>query len=165
MQSPDDLNRMKGARMIGIILGCLLTLLIAVCPCHAGGKTLVPALELSTGKTAPTKSFNDLLYGICLSSSRIDFDCLTRITPEDYARGVGLSHTKPSSLDDRLNATLAPFMSYKSCRALCNAMLAGAEFYDFSREITTYGKSSFHTGYSLKNTPGSSFKTGLFLNF
>jgi len=155
--------------MRGLMICLLMTLLFAYSPCRGAEKH--PTRE---GKRATVKKADNSIPGLTkslyyefLQNGRIDFfSCLNRVDPADYHLWVGLARPKGySDLEQRLTRTLDPLTGYPGGQMLCDAVKVGMEFYTFSQDITTYGNRTFHTGYSLKNTMGSSFKTGFFLNF
>mgnify|MGYP001191731579 CR=1 FL=1 len=151
--------------MIASFAVCLCALSLAFQICLAADRTHPELLDpFKHEKSANAALFNNL-YNECLQKGRIDLSCLTRLTPADYARGVGLARLAPRPMDEKLADTLTPLRAYPGGAWLCDAAQAGMEFYAFSQTITTYGNSFIHTGYNFRNTMGSSVKTGFYLNF
>ncbi|MCE5271874.1 hypothetical protein LLH00_11410 [bacterium] len=151
--------------MIASLMLCLCALFLAFCPCRAADKArpeiLNPFLQ---EKLSIQRVFNNV-YLDCLQKGRVDYNCVTHLTPADYARGVGLARLAPRPLDEKLFDTLNPLRAYPGGTFICDAAMTGMEFYAFSQAITTYGNRFIRTGYNFKNTAGSSVKTGFYLNF
>ena len=152
--------------MTGIMLGFVLTILFTFCPCLAAAASRAPqeapVLAMLSEKPGPTGLKNAFYYE-CLQKGRIDYTCLD---PADYHLWIGLARPKnDTDLDQRLSRTLNPLLAYPGGYMLHSAVMAGMELYTFSQNVTTFGNRLFHTGYSLRNTMGSSIKTGIFLNF
>lgn len=151
--------------MIASIVVCLCTLFLAFQTCLAADRTHPELLDpFKQDKPANPALFNSL-YRECLKKGRIDFSCITHLTPADYARGVGLARLAPRPMDEKLADTLTPLRAYPGGTWLCDAAQAGMEFYAFSQTITTYGNNFIRTGYNFRSTMGSSVKTGFYLNF
>lgn len=154
--------------MFGLLIFPILALLSAFSPCRAADKhhpmndhgILIRNVEnLSPG-------LRESFYYECLRRDRVDFGSLSLADLTSYPVLVGMSMPKGYfGMEQRLSRTLDPLTAFPGGQMLCNAVMAGAKLYTFSQSVTTYGNRVFHTGYSLKNTSGSSFKTGFFLNF
>ncbi|HUU28236.1 MAG TPA: hypothetical protein VM123_10525 [archaeon] len=54
---------------------------------------------------------------------------------------------------------------YPGGEMLQEALALGLEFFSYSKEITTYGNSYFHTGYDFKGIHRSQLRTGFFYKF
>ena len=154
--------------MIGMLFCTALTLLLTICPCFAAAASrasLEPPHFSSLTESSRPLHLNAFYYE-CMQKSRIDYSCIERPDPADFHIWIGLARPRNYlDLDQRLSRTLNPLLSYPGGYVLRNAVMAGLELYTFSQNVTTFGNRMFHTGYSFRNTMGSSIKTGIFLNF
>ena len=71
------------------------------------------------------------------------------------------------SLDEKINDYLIPLLQYPGGTFVCDAVQAGFEFLEYSKEITTYGYHNFYTGFDFNRTIlGRRFlRTGIFYSF